>query len=205
MKSSSTLRPTSHKKTKSKQLTQCSNNFSEKYFQHTKEKTFTSTPKKTHLARELGSPRDSRNFKNEFSSSKKRLESPYAARNQKININMEIKNFNIYSSSNNSEQPGPKDPKKKKLHKKTISCLNNIMQKEPIKLAPKEEKKPLKHTKTRSQDNLKLNPKEWSDLISTYAKPKKDEDLVTKVAYRNRCGFCPDKKNKINQDAFIVI
>lgn len=61
-------------------------------------------------------------------SSKKKLESPYVGRNQKININMEIKNFNIYSSTNN-EVLSTKDPKKKKLHKKTISCLNNLIQK----------------------------------------------------------------------------
>lgn len=66
---------------------------------------------------------------------------------------MEIKNFNIYSSGAN-ENSANKDLKKKKLHKKTISCLNNMPHKESvIKHQPKElkEKKPLKHKKTKSQ------------------------------------------------------
>jgi hypothetical protein len=33
----------------------------------------------------------------------------------------------------------------------------------------------------------------------------KKQDLVTKVAYCNRCGFCPEKKNKINQDTYIIL
>lgn len=28
---------------------------------------------------------------------------------------------------------------------------------------------------------------------------------MTKVAYCNRCGFCPEKKNKVNQDSYIVL
>lgn len=63
MKNNSTPLPHSHKKTKSKQLATSSNNFSEKYFQFTKDKTFSSTPKKTHQTREIISPRDSRNKK----------------------------------------------------------------------------------------------------------------------------------------------
>ena len=39
-------------------------------------------------------------------------------KNPKININMEIKNLNIFGNNN-----VPSDGKKKKLHKKTISAL----------------------------------------------------------------------------------
>lgn len=56
------------------------------------------------------------------------MPSPYKQKSQKININMEIKNFNIYNNpvlENNST----KDLRKKKLHKKTISCLNNLVKK----------------------------------------------------------------------------
>lgn len=44
---------------------------------------------------------------------------------------MEIKNFNIFNTANHgalhdNHNPSTKDLRKKKLHKKTISCLNNI-------------------------------------------------------------------------------
>lgn len=51
MKNNSAPIPPTHKKTKSKQLPTTSNNFSEKYFQYTKEKTFASTPKKANHTR----------------------------------------------------------------------------------------------------------------------------------------------------------
>ncbi len=28
---------------------------------------------------------------------------------------------------------------------------------------------------------------------------------MTRVAHCNRCGYCPEKKNKVNQDSYIVI
>lgn len=28
--------------------------------------------------------------------------------------------------------------------------------------------------------------------------------MVAKFAYRSKCGYCPDKKNKVNQDTFIA-
>lgn len=43
-------------------------------------------------------------------------------------INMEIKNFNIYNAAINDNNP-TKDLRKKKLHKKTISCLNSLTKK----------------------------------------------------------------------------
>jgi hypothetical protein len=125
MKNNSTPIPGTHKKSKSKLTSPSSNNFSEKYLQLTKERTFANTPKKSSQGhKEMVSPRDSRDWKNDGFSSKKKLETPYASRNQKININMEIKNFNIYSSNTN-ENTANKELKKKKLHKKTVSCLNN--------------------------------------------------------------------------------
>lgn len=65
MKNNSTPIPESHKKSKTKQVIKPSNNFSEKYFQFTKDKYFASTPKKSnHQAKDIASPRDSRDWKN---------------------------------------------------------------------------------------------------------------------------------------------
>jgi hypothetical protein len=55
------------------------------------------------------------------------MSSPYKTKTQKIN-NMEIKNFNIYNAAINDNNP-TKDLRKKKLHKKTISCLNSLTKK----------------------------------------------------------------------------
>ena len=57
------------------------------------------------------------------------MSSPYKRKTQKIN-NMEIKNFNIYNAAINDNNP-TKDLRKKKLHKKTISCLNSLTKKQP--------------------------------------------------------------------------
>ena len=69
MKNNSTPIPDSHKKPKPKQTgtlnIKSSNNFSEKYLQFTKDKLFTSTPKKSHhVTRDVISPRDSKDWKN---------------------------------------------------------------------------------------------------------------------------------------------
>jgi hypothetical protein len=84
--------------------------------------------KSHHLNKDITSPRESRDWKNDATSSKKRIASPYNSKSQKININMEIKNFNIFNAPN--ENPSvTKDLRKKKLHKKTISCLNSMITK----------------------------------------------------------------------------
>ena len=59
---------------------------------------FSSTPKKPQTpTKEFFSPR---NIKDMTQSKKNKYTSPYNSKSQKININMEIKNFNIYGSSN---------------------------------------------------------------------------------------------------------
>lgn len=148
MKLSSSTTAKVHKKSKSRQFTNTSNNFSQKYIMYTKEKMFASTPKKPQTPkREIFSPR---NAKDISQSRKSKYPSPYNSKSQKININMEIKNFNIYGSTNE----GP-NIKKKKLHKKTISCLNTLGRKDQ----PQEIKEPKhikKHQKTKSQESLKV-------------------------------------------------
>ena len=115
---------------------------------------------------------------------------------------MEIKNFNIYNAhANNANGEGLK---KKKLHKKTISCLNsaqnlkknatNLDYLSP-KISQKEKEnnvKKVRHVKAKSQENLKTNAKEWGKLLAQYGKNvEKEDDIVTKFAFCNRCGFCP--------------
>ena len=122
MKLSTSATTKVHKKSKSRQFTNTSNNFSEKYIMYTKEKMFASTPKRPQTPKkEIFSPRQPKDISQ---SKKSKYSSPYNAKSQKININMEIKNFNIYGSSNEPTV------KKKKLHKKTISCLNTLGRKE---------------------------------------------------------------------------
>lgn len=93
------------------------NNFSEKYLLYTRERKFL-TPKKQHHQRN-----DSKE-----SVSKKDLLSKFDRnpvnligyqKSPKININMEIKNLNIFGNHSTL----PNEPRKKKLHKKTISAL----------------------------------------------------------------------------------
>lgn len=120
-----------HKKSKNKLITNYSNNFSEKYSKFTKEKLFSSTPKKASMSSSgVLSPRTA--VQSKQSKDKRRQESPYA-RSQKININMEIKNLNIYKYLNENNSNGPTQ-KKKKLHKKTISCLKKSPEKEASKI-----------------------------------------------------------------------
>ena len=72
---------------------------------------------------------------------------------------MEIKNLNIYGGSGQ-----PNVPTKKKLHKKTISALGrhqkDTKQRE-IQLQSQQNKKKPKHSKTRSQENVKMSAQEW--------------------------------------------
>lgn len=101
MKNNSAILGETQKKSKLKPGVKITNNFSEKYFQFTKDKGFAATPKKSHhLNKDITSPRDSRDWKNEATSSKKKIVSPYNTKSQKININMEIKNFNIFNAPN---------------------------------------------------------------------------------------------------------
>ena len=59
---------------------------------------FSSTPKKPQTPqKEFFSPRNPRNA---TSSRKNKHSSPFHSKPQKININMEIKNFNIYGQNN---------------------------------------------------------------------------------------------------------
>lgn len=91
---------------------------------YTKETNFGgSTPKKIRTpTKKLHSPREV------VLGRKRKISSPFtASKSNKININMEIKNFNVYGPShmqhstfNEHEQS---KIKKKKLHKKTISAL----------------------------------------------------------------------------------
>ena len=98
MKQSSSGSIKSHKKSKSKQFSGNINNFSEKYMMYTKDKMFSSTPKKAQTPqKEFFSPRNGRNA---TSSRKNKHCSPFQSKGQKININMEIKNFNIYGQTN---------------------------------------------------------------------------------------------------------
>lgn len=121
------------------------NNFSEKYFLYTRERKFL-TPKKA-----SGQKSDSKE-----SITKKEVLIKYERnplnlasyqKTPKININMEMKNLNIFGNSNI-----PNDSKKKKLHKKTISALGKHP-KETVEKEVKEkvELKKTKHTKTKSQ------------------------------------------------------
>ena len=89
MKNNSAILGETQKKSKVKPSAKITNNFSEKYFLLTKEKGFAATPKKSHhLNKDMTSPRDSRDWKNDAASSKKKIVSPYNSKSQKININM---------------------------------------------------------------------------------------------------------------------
>jgi serine/threonine protein phosphatase PrpC len=52
-----------------------------------------------------------------------------------------------------------------------------------------------------------MSPLEWGKLLAEHAKHKQTEsiNLISKYAYCNRKGHAADKKDKINQDAFIII
>jgi hypothetical protein len=65
MKNNSCPIPDSNKKIKNKPSAKIINNFSEKYFQFTKERQFANTPKKSHHqnTRDITSPRDSKDWK----------------------------------------------------------------------------------------------------------------------------------------------
>lgn len=98
MKNQSPMPSSSHKKSKGKLMTNYSNNFSEKYAKFTKEKLFSSSSKKPSMSSSgLLSPRTAAPSRQ--SKEKRRHDSPYS-RSQKININMEIKNLNIYKCLN---------------------------------------------------------------------------------------------------------
>lgn len=86
------------------------NNFSEKYLRYTGSRKFL-TPKKTVLFSES---KDMGPSRSELREQHFVLQKP-----QKISINMEIKNLNIFGPSTLQSGEG----KKKKLHKKTISAL----------------------------------------------------------------------------------
>jgi hypothetical protein len=143
------------------------NHFSEKYIQYTKEKMTVPTPKRPMTPNLYAvSPREIG-----MQSKKKRTVSPYHGKSQKININMEIKNLNVYGTSQQQN-----NLKKKKLHKKTISCLSSIPQKHslnPTANIPEQKLLP-KHYKAKSQENLSIKPKDWGNFLSKYAPPKQD-------------------------------
>ena len=48
---------------------------------------------------------------------------------------------------------------------------------------------------------------EWGQLLAQHGKHKQSENinLVTKYAFCNRKGLAVDKKDKINQDTYIII
>ena len=52
-----------------------------------------------------------------------------------------------------------------------------------------------------------MSPIEWGKLLAQHGKNKQKQsiNLITKYAYCNRKGFAIDKKDKVNQDAFIQI
>lgn len=96
------------------------NNFSEKYFQYTRERKFYTPKKPSNLKSES---KESLRPKQELF--EKISANPSALANfqktPKISINMEIKNLNFFGNPT-AANPNP-DSKKKKLHKKTISAL----------------------------------------------------------------------------------
>jgi len=47
---------------------------------------------------------------------------------------------------------------------------------------------------------------EWGQLLAQHGKPKGETiNLVSKYAFCNRRGLAVDKKDKVNQDAYIII
>lgn len=112
---------------------------------------------------------------------------------------MEIKNLNFY---------GTEIKGRKRLHKKTISCL-------PQHCKPEKDKnlhstklmssKVPKHHKTKSQENIKIKPFQWSSLLSQTVSNSENPSVVSKFAFTNRGGMAIDKKNKPNQDSYILI
>jgi hypothetical protein len=117
---------------------------------------------------------------------------------------MEIKNLNFFGNPNVTNP----DSKKKKLHKKTISALGKHQNEIKEKLnKDKGEPKKLKHTKTKSQENIKMSPLEWGQLLAEHSKNKNSPslNLISKYAFCNRKGLAVDKKDKINQDSYIII
>lgn len=69
-----------------------------------------------------------------------------------------------------------------------------------------ETRKP-KHTKTKSQENIKMSPLEWGQLLAEHSKNKNKPalNLISKYAFCNRKGMAVDKKDKVNQDSYIII
>lgn len=66
-------------------------------------------------------------------------------------------------------------------------------------------KKP-KHSKTKSQDSIKLSPKDWGKLLAQHNKgTNESSNLVSKYALCNRRGVAAENKEKINQDAYILV
>jgi len=65
----------------------------------------------------------------------------------------------------------------------------------------------LRHTKTKSQENIKMTAAEWGQLLAQHNKNKNKEasNPISKYAFCNRKGMAVDKKDKINQDAYILI
>lgn len=52
-----------------------------------------------------------------------------------------------------------------------------------------------------------MSPLEWGKLLAEHGKIKKNDsvDVVAKYAFCNRKGVAVDKKDKINQDAYVLI
>lgn len=52
-----------------------------------------------------------------------------------------------------------------------------------------------------------MSPIEWGKLLAQHSKTKNVEtlNLVSKYAICNRKGLAADKKDKVNQDAFILV
>ena len=69
----------------------------------------------------------------------------------------------------------------------------------------------MKHKKAKSQENIKINPFEWGEMLTKNVGKKskvhknEHESIISKFAFCNRGGYAVDKKNKINQDNYIMI
>ena len=52
-----------------------------------------------------------------------------------------------------------------------------------------------------------MSPVEWGKILAQYVKPKNTAaiNLISKYSVCNRKGFSADKKDKKNQDTFILI
>lgn len=52
-----------------------------------------------------------------------------------------------------------------------------------------------------------MSPQEWGQLLAEHNKAKNipSLNLISKYAFCNRKGLAVDKKDKINQDSYIII